>query len=106
MAKDHQNIAVVELTQPVGGFSYELGIFLAVVKKFVRSDAEIIAYREKLLHRRKRLAGRNVINIASAVPQVIAHLILGNTLLNSQLGDPVSYKFFIHLIHLKVYFKR
>ena len=62
---------------------------------------EIFTDREKLFQRRQRFPGRNVIDIPPAVPQIIAHLILGNTFFQPKLRNPLPYKILIHFVHLK-----
>ena len=53
------------------------------VEKLLRCDLEIIADGKKVLHRRKRFTRRNVVDISSALAEVVAHFILGNALLDA-----------------------
>ena len=66
------------------------------VKKFDRRNAKILANRQKLRHRGQRFAGRNIVDIPAAVPQIVTHFVLRNTLLQPQLRDAFTNKFYIH----------
>lgn len=46
----------------------------------------------------------DMLNISSAVSQIVAHLIFRNAFLQAQLCNSVFYKFFVHCIHLCIYF--
>ena len=68
------------------------------MEKLFWGDIEVIADGEKLRHGRQRFAGGNVIDIAAAVPEVIAHLVFGNVLANAKLGNTFPDKFCIHTV--------
>ena len=70
------------------------------VEKLLRCDLQIIADGKELLHRRERFTRRDVVDISSALAEVVAHFILGNALLHTQLRNAITDKLLVHDYHL------
>ena len=49
--------------------------YLILIEKLLRCEFKVFTDGEKFLHREQSLAGRYIINITSAMPEVIAHLV-------------------------------
>ena len=82
----HQlNITVVQIVQTVQSFLDHFGIFLIFIEKAHGRDLKIITDCHKFCHGGQGLAGRNVIDVSTAMPQVVAHFVFGDSLLHTQL---------------------
>ena len=68
-----------------------------IIEELTWCDSKVVADLQKFCHGWQRLAGGNVVDIAAAMSQVIAHLIFRDTLLDSQLGNPVAYELRVHM---------
>ena len=69
-----------------------------VLGQLTGRNLKVVADLQEFGRGRQGFAGGNVVHIAAAMPQVIAHLILRDTLLNSQLGNPVAYELRVHMM--------
>ena len=96
VVQDKQQVAVVKGFQAIQRFLNELRVAQTVIEELLRADTEVVADGEELPHWRQALAGGNVVDVAPAVSQVIAHLVFGHALLQAQLRDSVADKFLVH----------
>lgn len=80
ITQNQKNIVIIQFLQFLCGRLNEGRIFLRFIKELTGRNSEIIANFQKFIHGRKRSARGNIIDIAPAMAQIIAHLIFGNTL--------------------------
>ena len=73
-------------------------VFLGFIEELAWCDIKIVTDLKELCHRWQRFAGGYVINIASAVSEIITHLIFGNALFQPQLGNSVTHELCVHII--------
>ena len=81
MSNDEHEVIIIQLAQFLNGHLHEGRIVAGVIKEGLRSDIKVVADLQELAHRRQALSGGNVVDIAAAVSQIIAHLIFRNPLL-------------------------
>ena len=96
----HEHIALVQVLHAEKSFLHQLGMLGIAVEKLLRCDLQIIADGKKLLHRRERFTRRDVVDISSALAEVVAHFVFGNALLHTQLRNAVTDKLLVHDYHL------
>ena len=91
-----QQIGFAQLLKASNGLLNQFGVMDAFIKEQLGAQVKIVANGKEFLQGWQRLAGGNVVHIPSAVTQVIAHLILGHTLAQPQLRNPLADKIFVH----------
>ena len=91
--------AGIDLDIVEDGTTFEENALIKAKTIYDKLHIEVIADGEKLRHGRQRFARGNIIDIAAAVPEVIAHLILGNIFANAKLGNTFPDKFCIHTVN-------
>ena len=96
----HEHIALVQVLHAEKSFLHQLRMLGIAIEKLLRCDFQIIADGKELFHRRERFTRRDVVNISSALAKVIAHFVLGNALLDTQLRNAITDKFLVHDYHL------
>ena len=74
-AEKQQLVVFVEPLHACQSLLYQLRVRRGFIEKFTRTHAEIVAYCQKFLHRWQCLAGGDIVDISSAMSQIIAHLI-------------------------------
>ena len=95
-AQQHQHVLFAELFHTCDRLLYEFGVLSALVKELLRGQVEVIAYGKEFLHGRRGLARRYVMDVAAAVPQIVAHLVFGYALAYAQLSNPILHEPLIH----------
>ena len=73
-------------------------IFLGFIEELAWCNIKIVTDLKKFCHRWQRFARGYVINIASAMPEIITHLIFGDAFFQSQLGNSVTHELCVHII--------
>lgn len=68
-------ILAAELRHKLGKLTAELRVLNALAEKLGRRYAEVVADGKQLRHRGQALAGGDVVDIAPAVTEVVAHFI-------------------------------
>lgn len=95
---DKHEIIIVQFPELLNGGLKQGWVLRRIIKELTGRNFKVVADLQKFSHGRQRLAGGNVVDIAAAMSQVIAHLIFRDTLLNPQLADPVAYELRVHLM--------
>lgn len=91
-------ILAAELRHKLGKLTAELRVLNALAEKLGRRYAEVVADGKQLRHRGQALAGGDVVDIAPAVTEVVAHFIFGNALLHSQARNALTHECIVHFI--------
>lgn len=97
--KKHKDVAFVKLLHSRDSLLDEFWILRSCIEKFLGSNAQVLTNGEKFFHGRKRFPRGNIVDVASAVAQIVAHLIFRYAFLDTQLGYPFTNKIFIHCFH-------
>ena len=72
---DKHEIIIVQFPELLNSGLKQCRVLGRIIKELTGRNPKVVANLQKLCHRRQRLAGGNVVNIAAAMSQVIAHLI-------------------------------
>ena len=73
--EEHKKVILIQLLHTRDCLLNQFGILRILIEKLLRCKFKVIADGEKFLHRGQSLARGDIINITSAVPEVIAHLV-------------------------------
>ena len=92
------HIFVTKLGKGVNRLIQPPGIADRRIEELNRRNAEILTDGKELRHGWQCLSGGNIVDIAPAMPKIIAHFILRNALLNPKLSNPISNKRCVHNI--------
>lgn len=95
---DKHEIIIVQFPELLNSGLKQCRVLGRIIKELTGRNPKVVADLQKLRHGRQRLAGGNVVDVATAMSQIIAHLIFRDTLLNSQLANPVAYELRVHLM--------
>ena len=88
-ANQHDRIVLIQLPHSLHGPVEKLGIDGFGVEELQRGHFKVITDPQKLSHGRQSLPGGNGLDVALVLPQLRAHLVLGNVLLQAQLRNAV-----------------
>lgn len=98
-AEEHQHVILIQLAHPLQGLLDQLRVLGGLVEKLLGGDFQIVTDGKELLHGRQGFSGGDVVNVSTAVAQVIAHLVFGDALFQPQLCNAVPHKVFLHSYH-------
>ena len=75
MTDNQHHIIIVKFSEFINRTLKQCRVFNRIIKELARRNSKVIAYLKELCHRRQGLAGGYVVNITSAMTEIITHLI-------------------------------